>query len=575
LRNIRKECKLGDIITSNPRSISKDYPHQLIQYLDTGSITHGKIEGYQEFSLDEAPSRAQRLVKEGNIVYSLVRPIQRHYGYIVNPPENLVVSTGFSVIDVDKKEADPKFIYYFLTSDEIVEVLDIIAEASTSAYPSLRPTDIEKLDILLPSLPEQRSIAAILSSLDDKIDLLHRQNKTLESIAESYWRKMFVEEVNPNWKRGNIGDLIELCYGKGLKEEKRIAGKYPVVGSNGIVGYHNEFLVKGPGVVIGRKGTLGEVHYIEDNYFPIDTTFFIKSKTNEGKLFFEHFLLKKFAFEEINSDSAVPGLNRKIAESMEVVIPEHESILIFNNFCEPLFIKKLKNVNQICCLSHLRDALLPKLMLGEIDISDGIQDKSFVYPELQQMATKASDEFVEAILISQLVHKTDTSRYPLGRFRYNKLAYFAHRKAGDNVNDIYLKKAAGPYSPWAKYKGPESIAVKNGYVKLANNSDNPGLLPGNKVADIGRYINRYPSVLAVDWVIDNFRYKKNEELELLSTVDYAMQDLARNKKDINMNSVKDIIASHKEWAPKLDRTTFSDENITKAISDLQSLLFQK
>jgi type I restriction enzyme S subunit len=176
---------------------------------------------------------------------------------------------------------------------------------------------------------------------------------------------MFVEDVDPNWKQGMLGDLIELCYGKGLKESTRIAGKYPVIGSNGIVGYHNEFLVKGPGIVIGRKGTLGEVNYIEGDFFPIDTTFFIKSRTNKERLFFEYFLLKEFGFEDMNSDSAVPGLNRKIAESMEFVIPKVEYICEFNDFCGPIFIKKIKNSNQIQALSHLRDTLLPRLMSGD------------------------------------------------------------------------------------------------------------------------------------------------------------------------------------------------------------------
>jgi len=179
---------------------------------------------------------------------------------------------------------------------------------------------------------------------------------------------MFVEEADPGWKKGKLGDLIELCYGKGLKEERRMPGRYPVLGSSGVVGYHNEFLVEGPGIVIGRKGTLGVVNYVAENFFPIDTTYFIKSKTNAGKLFFEYFLLKEFSFEEMNSDSAVPGLNREIAESMEFIVPEIESIYKFNDTSEPLYSKKMKNGNHIRTLSRLRDTLLPKLMSGEVRV---------------------------------------------------------------------------------------------------------------------------------------------------------------------------------------------------------------
>jgi hypothetical protein len=88
-----KEYKLGEVISSNNQSIDKNYKFENIQYLDTGSITNNKIDGFQVFKISEAPSRAKRLVKHQDIVYSTVRPIQRHFGFIENPNENLVVST--------------------------------------------------------------------------------------------------------------------------------------------------------------------------------------------------------------------------------------------------------------------------------------------------------------------------------------------------------------------------------------------------------------------------------------------------------------------------------------------------
>ena len=205
--------KLGDVVSSNNKSVGKEYPYQKILYLDTGSIKRGRIDSFQEFSLENAPSRAKRLVKNNDIIYSTVRPIQRHYGFIVNPLPNLVVSTGFSVIDTNQELAEPLYIYNFLTSDEIVETLDIIADGSTSAYPSLKPSDIEDLEILLPPLPEQKTIVSVLSSLDDKIDLLHRQNKILEAMAETLFRQWFVEEAQEHWEEKPLGDIATVQNG--------------------------------------------------------------------------------------------------------------------------------------------------------------------------------------------------------------------------------------------------------------------------------------------------------------------------------------------------------------------------
>ncbi len=363
------EAKLSELIATNIASIGSDYPFSEIMYLDTGSITRGKVDGYQKLHLNVAPSRARRLVKENDIIYSTVRPIQRHFGFITPPAENLVVSTGFTVISCNQEKLYPKYLYYYLASDQIVEELDIIAEASTSTYPSLKPNDIEILELRLPKdTKEQKAIATVLASLDDKIDLLHRQNKTLEAMAETLFRQWFVEEAQEDWKEGRLSDVIELNYGKGLKTEDRAGSGYPVVGSSGIVDYHTEFLVKGPGIVIGRKGTLGKVIYLWDNFYPIDTTYYVKSKVDSVGLLYEYFLLKTIGFEDMNTDSAVPGLNRDIALSTEIIIPPENKLHAFNDLVADFVGKLKRNRDQIHTLAKLRDTLLPKLMSGEVRV---------------------------------------------------------------------------------------------------------------------------------------------------------------------------------------------------------------
>jgi type I restriction enzyme S subunit len=150
-----KEYKLGELVQTNKKSINSDYPFEEIEYLDTGSITRGKIESFQKYKLREAPSRAKRLVVQDDIIYSTVRPIQRHYGFIDNPLSNLVVSTGFATITCKKDKLNPKFLYYLLSNDDTVEYLDVIAEASTSAYPSLRPSILKIWKLLYPNYPNK------------------------------------------------------------------------------------------------------------------------------------------------------------------------------------------------------------------------------------------------------------------------------------------------------------------------------------------------------------------------------------------------------------------------------------
>jgi hypothetical protein len=184
---------------------------------------------------------------------------------------------------------------------------------------------------------------------------------------------------------------------------------------------------------------------------------------------------------------------------------------------------------------------------------------------------RATDEFVEAVVIAQLTRLLATSDFPLGRMRYNKLAYLSHRKADEDVAEHYLKKAAGPYSPWAQYQGPEAIALRNGYVKHAKAGRFEGLIAGDQVGKIDEYLSHYPVCAALNWVVSTFRFRKNEELELLATVDFAALDLIRQGAAVTAESVKDIIATNKEWKPKLKRAVFSDERISQALAELRGL----
>jgi len=185
--------KVGDFIETNVSSIGKDYLHESIEYLDTGSITEGKIEGYQILDLEDAPSRAKRIVQHNDVLISTVRPNQKHYGIIKHPKDNLIVSTGFCVITC--KNIDPHFIYILLTTDDMTEYLHSIAEGSTSTYPSLKPSDIELVEFLLPPENKLNEFASFTKDVWEKIDKNHIQIKTLEKLRDTLLPKLMSGEV--------------------------------------------------------------------------------------------------------------------------------------------------------------------------------------------------------------------------------------------------------------------------------------------------------------------------------------------------------------------------------------------
>ena len=129
------------------------------------------------------------------------------------------------------------------------------------------------------------------------------------------------DKVPNGWKECKLGRVIELLYGKGLREQDRKPGNIPVYGSNGIVGYHNEYLVKGPGIIIGRKGSVGEVKYSPVDFFPIDTTYYVDIKEEMADIRFMYYFLLTLHIDEMNSHSAVPGLNRNDLYSLDITMP--------------------------------------------------------------------------------------------------------------------------------------------------------------------------------------------------------------------------------------------------------------
>ncbi|MFC2453960.1 MAG: restriction endonuclease subunit S [Candidatus Saccharibacteria bacterium] len=119
-------------------------------------------------------------------------------------------------------------------------------------------------------------------------------------------------------KKVLLGDIIELVYGKSLPQRSRVSGRFPVFGSNGQVDMHNKYLVGGPGIIVGRKGSVGEVIWSKQDFWPIDTTYYVKLKNPDDDLRYWYYVLKTLGLNKLNSHSAIPGLNRDVAYIKQV-----------------------------------------------------------------------------------------------------------------------------------------------------------------------------------------------------------------------------------------------------------------
>jgi len=133
-----------------------------------------------------------------------------------------------------------------------------------------------------------------------------------------------------DWKIPRFGEIATLDYGRGLPDRERIKGTYPVVGSNGTVGYHNRSLIKGPGIVIGRKGTIGAVTWIDSDFWPIDTTYYVQPKVDDIFLRWLFYEMTYLNLPSLSMADVVPGLKRELVHTLVVPLPpliEQEAIV--------------------------------------------------------------------------------------------------------------------------------------------------------------------------------------------------------------------------------------------------------
>ncbi len=172
-----------------------------------------------------------------------------------------------------------------------------------------------------------------------------------------------IDGIPEGWERRNVGDLLDLCYGKALKEEARIEGPFPVYGSSGVVGTHQAALVEGPAIVVGRKGNVGSVYWSPVDFWAIDTVYFVSKEQSDLWLYLA---LPNVGFQ--NTDGGVPGLNREFAYSRSVVKPIDRMRRLFNEAVAPMFGQRATLLSYNQKLAQARDLLLPRLMNGEIAV---------------------------------------------------------------------------------------------------------------------------------------------------------------------------------------------------------------
>ena len=388
--------RLGDVIQVNPESIRAGYPYEQIEYVDISSVGTGTMEGTKSISLDGAPSRAKRIVRNADTLLATVRPNLRSFLYVRQPSTNTIASTGFAVLRATDA-IDPRFLYYTVTNQAFTDYLT--ANAKGAAYPAVDADTIKRAEIYLPPLSVQQKIAAILSAYDDLIENNLRRIKILEEMAQNLYREWFVKfrfpghakvhmvdsplgKIPEGWDVRRLSDVCNLVMGQSPKSEFYNEEGKSLPFHQGVTDFGNRFpktrlycsvksrLAAAGDILFSVRAPVGRIN-IAPTEMVIGRGLSAIRHSAGFQWFAFHLLKEKFKEEDsMGGGTIFKAVTKADMQGIEFLSADNETHQRFEEIVLPVESQvenlTIKNSN----LRQTRDLLLPKLISGELDVSE-------------------------------------------------------------------------------------------------------------------------------------------------------------------------------------------------------------
>jgi type I restriction enzyme, S subunit len=391
---------LGDVTElvtkgTTPSTLGEGFTTQGVNFIKSEAVSYdGKINKstfvYISYEMHEKLKRSQ--LKENDILFSMAGIFLGKTGLVTQEMLPANTNQALAIIRVNPNVATPSFVHYFLRQKSTIEYVNNIS--GQSAQPNINFQEIKSIELGLPEIEEQKAIASVLSSLDGKIDLLHRQNTTLERMAETLFRQWFVEEAQEDWEEKLLKEVVDIGIGRTPPRqehqwfsESETDVKWISIkdlGNDGAFIFKtSEYLTKAAiiqfnipvipkdTVVLSFKMTVGRVAITTEEMLSNEAIahFKFNTKTPFTKAYL-FLYLKTYKYELLGSTSSiVTSINSAMIKEMEITIPNADLMSEFQKVTEPLFEKIKTNQQQIQTLEKLRDNLLPKLISGEVRVA--------------------------------------------------------------------------------------------------------------------------------------------------------------------------------------------------------------
>lgn len=528
--------RLKYIASLNDETLSEDAdPNLEIRYVDIGSVQpiDGIVEA-EQLTFDKAPSRARRIVRDGDVIVSTVRTYLRAVAAITDPEPNLVASTGFAVVR-PRSDFWSSFAAYVLKAPYFVDT--VVANSVGVSYPAINPSQMACLPIAVPPLHEQRAIAEFLDRETAKIDaLVAKKERLIELLQEKRTALItytVTQGLDPNvpMKEPGVEWLGEIPTHWEVKALKRLAamragiaitsneieptGQYPVFGGNGIRGYTSSFTHEGEFPLIGRQGALcGCVNFASGRFWASEHAVVATPGLDVDAHWLTQ-LLQAMSLNLYSQSAAQPGLAVESIGAIQAPAPSIEDQRAITAFLDSgtakidALVARVRDA--IDRLKEFRTALISAAVTGKIDVRE------------EGLAIQREKRDVFAAEIVHRLHKRPT----FGHVAAQKHFYLAEAHLGvDQFEGEYYREAAGPYDRELLRSIDDALRKRGWYEAVQTNGDRWEYRPLDHAGGHRSLFDRYwaSKVVALDRLMSLVGDFDTRSLQIVATLYAAWND---------------------------------------------------
>lgn len=461
--------------------------------------------------------------------------------------------------------------------------------------------------IALPDVEEQKQIATVLSEIDELISLTEKQISKKKAIKQGAMQELLTGKrrlpgFSGEWETRTLheisNEMVDGPFGSNLKTEHYTTERQVRIiqlSNIGEAGWNNanvkyttfshaaelqRCIVQPGSILIAKMMPAGRAIICPDNeksYILGSDVVKVVPNSSVDSRYLVYATKSRFYLDQIADDTQGSTRARTSVSKLRktaILFPEKDEQIAIADILSEMDMEIATLEEKLAKYRQVKQGMMQQLLTGKIRLKNDVEDlrqaEQANAVKTLPARTAHNRQFDDAVSIAAIVDTFYSDKYPLGRVKVQKLLYLLHRHQAVSVSD-FKKKAAGPYADTVRYKGGEPIAKKNKYIVSENGKQGTRYSRGENMAQALNYVERWGMQSDLQWLKENFLHASRNDLELFATVDMAICDLNEAGVPISVASIKDLIASSKEWKAKLSKTYFSDRDIARAIKKCTEL----